>query len=150
MIWIILSFLSTYQSSCSRTMVSVCNIKTWHLLEFFCNSLNVSFISDYPELMSETIIRCNKVIFRFCCSITCQQAIKYLIVWISKEHRFNISIANANMFHAVLFLISTCQFMLLNITCQIIINIRSNNKTILSLAIHCLCVDIIMFLIVLN
>ena len=149
MVWIVLGFLSTYQSSRSRTMVTISNVKAWHLLELFSHSLDVSFICDNPELMSESIIRCHEIILWFCSSITCQQRIQHLVVWISKEYWFNIGIADAHMLHAILFLISTCQFMLLDITLQIVINIRSNNKTILRLTVHRLRIDIVMLFIIL-
>ena len=149
MIRILLSFFCTYQSSCSRTVMAVSDIKARHLGKFRCNCGNILIIAYNPKLMTETINWSNEIIFRCCCCITHQKFVKHLIIRISEKYWFDIGIAYTHMLHTVFFLIAACQLMFLDDTRHIVVYIRTYNKTILSLAIHSLCIDIILFLIIL-
>ena len=54
------------------------------------------------------------------------------------------------MLHAVFLLVGTRELMLLDDTIEIVLNVGTHHKTILSLAIHGLCIDVVLLLLVLN
>ena len=131
-------------------MVSVCYIKARHFTELLRHGLDVSLIRDHPELMTEAIVRGNEIIFRCRLRILLQQIIQYSIVRISKEYRFHVGVAYTYMFHAILFLVTTSQLVLLDVTRKIIIDKSTDNKPILCLAIHRLGIYIVMLLVILH
>ena len=100
--------------------------------------------------MTETIDRCNKIILWLGSSIAHNQLVEYGIVRISKENWLNVGIVHTNMLHTVLFLIATGQLVLLDTAGHIIIGMSANYKTVLRLTVHCLCIDVVMLLLVLN
>ena len=150
MLRIILSLLSTHQSSSSRTMMTISDIQTWHLGKLFGNGLDVIIVGDYPELMSEAIDRSYEIILRFGGSIALDEVVEHLIVGISKEHRFDVGIIYANMLHSVFLFISTCKLMLLNHAIHIVVDKSTYHQSILRFTIHGLCVDIILLLVILH
>ena len=100
--------------------------------------------------MTETIDWSNEIILRLSGCITHNQLIEYSVVRIGKEYRLDVSIVHTNVLHTILFLITACQLMLLNIALHVVVNIGTNYQSILSLAIHGLRINIIMFARVLN
>ena len=149
MMRIILSLLSTYQSGCRRTMMTISYIETWHLLKLRCNSGNILVITNNPELMTESVNWSYEIILWCSSSIANQKVIEYRIIWISKEYRFDICIANTYVLHAILLLVTASQLMLFDNTRHIIVYISTHHKAILSLAIHGLGINVILFLIIL-
>ena len=130
--------------------MTICDIQARHLSKFFRNSLDILIVTDHPKLVTESVNRSNEIIFGLCRSITHDECVQHIIVGISKKHRLDIRIIHTNVFHTILFLITTCQFMFFDHAIEIIIHISTNHKTILCLAVHCLCVDIILLFAVLN
>ena len=111
-----------------------------------CYRFDILIPVNYPELMAETVTLSYVIIFRSALDILGNKLIQNRIIRISKENGLNVCVVDANMLHAVLFLIGTGKFMLLDVTVQIILNIGANHQTILGLAIHSLCIDIILLL----
>ena len=149
MVRILLSLLCTHQSCGSRTVMTISYIETRHLGKFSGDGFDILIIAYNPELVTEAIDWSNEIILRCCSSITHQNLIEHRIIRISKENRFDVCIADTNVLHAVLFLITAGKLMLLDDTRHIIIYVCTHNKTILCLAIHGLCIDIILFFIIL-
>ena len=129
--------------------MTISNIETWHLLKLCCNGGNILIIAYNPELMTESVNRSNEIIFRCSSSIANQKIVKQLIIRISKEYRLDICIANTYVLHTILLLVTASQLMLFDNTRHIIVYISTHHKTILSLAIHCLGINVILFLIIL-
>ena len=100
--------------------------------------------------MTESIYWSDKIIFRFCCRIPHYETIKRVVIRIRKEYRFNICIIDTHVLHSVLFLIPPCKLMLLYNTVKIIINVSTYNQTVLGFAVHCLCIDVILLLVILH
>ena len=149
MVRILLSLLCAYQSCGSRTVMTIGDIETRHLGKFSGDGFDILVIADNPELMTEAINWSDEIILWLCCCITHQNLIEHRIIRISKENRFDVCIADTNVLHTILFLITTGKLMLLDDAGHIIIYVCTHNKTILCLAIHGLCIDIILFLIIL-
>ena len=53
------------------------------------------------------------------------------------------------MYHAVLFLVLSCELVLLDLTFSIVISMSADNESVLCAAVHCLCIYIIVWLLVL-
>ena len=131
-------------------MMAVGNIHRWHFCEFIGNRLCILIIVDHPELMTETIDRCDEIILWLSSSIAHNQLVEHSIIWISEEHWLDVGIVYTYMLHAILFLITTRQFMLLNAASHVIVGMGTHHETILGLAVHRLRIDIIMFARILN
>ena len=100
--------------------------------------------------MTESVNRSNEIILWCSSSIANQKVIEYRIIWISKEYRFDICIANTYVLHAILLLVTAGQLMFLDRAIHIIGNISPDYQPILSLAIHGLGINIIAFFLILN
>ena len=149
MMGILLCLLGTHQCSSRRAMMPVSDIQMGHLGEFRCNRGDIVLIVDDPELMTEAIIRCHKVINGFCSRIALKESCKDVIVGVSEENWLHIGVAYSDMLHAVLFLVTTCKLMLLNDTGEVIIDRSNDDQTILCLAVHGLCIDVIVLILIL-
>ena len=120
MVRILLCFLCSDKCCCSRTMVSVGNIKIGHTIKFSCNGGNISIITDHPELMMKAVNGCYEVIFGLGLRVTAKQFVEHFIVRIGQKDRFHVGIAGTNMLHSVFFFLATSQFMLLDYTRHIV------------------------------
>ena len=100
--------------------------------------------------MTETVQFCHEVIFRCISRIFLYDSIQFGIVRISKKYRFDIGIVHTNMLHTILFLITACQLVLLDVAFQIIIHISAYDQAVLCMSIHSLCIHIILFFLILN
>ena len=149
-VWILRSLLCTNQSSGCRTVVTIGNIKRIHLGKFCCNNSLVSLISNYPKFVTKTINWRDKIILWRLCRIFCNQLCQRLTFTISQEDGFDICIRTTYVLHTVFFLISASQFMLFDDLIHIVFDVRTKDKTILCLAIHRLCIEIIIFLLILH
>ena len=150
MIWIQFCFLCSHQCSSGRTVMAVSNIKGRHFSKFGSNCSNICLLVDNPESMSKTITRSDKVINRLICCIFLYYNIQLLIVRISKENRFNISVVHTYMFHTILFLVTTGKLMLLDNPVHIIRDISTDYQPILCFPVHRLGIDIIVFHLILH
>lgn len=65
------------------------------------------------------------------------------------KNGFHIGICGSDMTHSIIFFFSSGQFVLFDDTIYVIVYICTNNKTILCLIVHCLCIKIVAFLCVL-
>ena len=77
--------------------------------------------------MTESIYWRNEIIFRFSLSIFHDECIQHVIVWIGEKYRFNVRVIYTHMLHAVFFLVSSCQLMLLDHSCLVITLICAND-----------------------
>ena len=96
-----------------------------------------------PVRSGEIILRCSS------CYIL-NYGFKNIIVREREEYRFNVGIVDSNMLHAILFFIASGKLMLFYALVHVVINVGSNNNTVLGASLHCLGIYIIMLLIVLN
>ena len=130
--------------------MSIGNVEGGHLGKLSGNGINVFLLVYNPESMTETITRSDKVIYRFPDCITGDNSIQCCVVGISKEYGLDVGVVHADMLHAVFFLITTSQLMLLDDTVHVIGNVCTDNKAVLCLAIHGLGIDVIVFFIILH
>ena len=54
------------------------------------------------------------------------------------------------MYHAVLFLVLACKFVFLYHSVDVVFHMGAYNKTVQRLAVHCLRIDVVLFLVVLH
>ena len=150
MLRIILSLFSPHKCCRGRPVMTIRYVQGRHLCKRLGYRTDIFLVRNNPELMTETVARSNKIIFGNNRDISFNQAIQHAVVWISKEHRFNIGIANPHMFHTVFLLIPACQFVFFNHSVKIITHKSTHDKTILRFTIHRLGINIITFLRILH
>ena len=147
---ILFCLFCTHQRSCSTTVMTISDIQSRHFCKLLRHSINVLFITDNPQFMTESVYRSNKVISRFSRHISCNKFIQNIIIRISEEDRFDVCIANSHMLHSILFLVSSCKLMLFDYTIKVVLNKRTDNQAVLSLAIHRLRINVIAVLSILS
>ena len=131
-------------------MVTIGNIHRGHLGKLLCDGLHILFIVDHPELMTEAVDRSNEIVLWLSGSIAHENLVEHGIVRIGEEHRLNVGIVHPHMLHAVFLLVATGQLVLLDPASHIVVGMGTHHETVLRLAVHGLCIDIIMFARVLN
>ena len=131
-------------------MVSVGDIHIGHLGKLVGDGLDVLLVGDYPELMPKTIDRGYEVVFGLGGGVAHDEVVEHFVVGIGEEHRFDVGVVHPDVLHTVFFLVAAREFVLLDLASHIVINVGSDNKSILCLAVHCLGVDIVVFLVVLQ
>ena len=100
--------------------------------------------------MAEAVDGCDEVVLRLGGRIAHDELVEHGIVGIGKEHRFDVGIVHTYMFHAVFLLVTTCQLVLLDVALLIVVGMGAHYQTVLRLALHGLCIYIIMFLRILH
>ena len=76
---ILTSQFSTDTCGCCCTMVAVCYIECRNLSKDLSDTVDVSLLADYPEMMAETVF-CHKIIFRLLRNVACYNGIYLVIV----------------------------------------------------------------------
>ena len=150
MVRIVLSLFCTNESSGSTTVVAVGDVESRHLSELLSDYVDVSLITNNPELMTEAVVGSNEVVLWLCCCVALDERVEHLVVRISEEHRLDVGVVYANMLHAVFLLVAACQLVLLDCAVEIVVDESTHNKSVLSLAVHCLSIDIIVLVCVLT
>src|SRR5574344_1400512 len=77
--WILFSFLSSYQSGSCRTVVTVGNIERRHFSKFLSHCCDIFFVVDNPKLMTEAIVWSYEIVYRSIDGIFSYQFIEYFI-----------------------------------------------------------------------
>ena len=150
MVGVLLSLLSTYEGSSSRTVVTIGDVESRHLGKLLGDGVDVVLIADHPELMAETVDRSDEVILRLRLSVAVAEVDEGLVVAISEEHRLDVGVVDANMLHAVLLLVTAGELMLLDHAIHVVLHIGAHDETILRVAVHRLSVDVVVILLVLD
>ena len=99
--------------------------------------------------MAETVDRSNEIVFRSSSCIASSDFLQHWIIGISEEYWLDVGIVYTNVLHTVFFFVAACKLVLLDDTVYIVLTSSTDNDTILCLAVHCLCIDVVMFLVVL-
>ena len=131
-------------------MVSVCDIHSRYLRKNLRYLSYQRFVVNHPKSMTEPIQIAYKSIFRFASTYFRYQSIQVVAMGISKEHRLDIGIIHAHMFHAVFLFIFARQLVLLDAAFHIIFHPGCNDQSVLRPAIHRLCIDVVFLFLVLH
>lgn len=130
--------------------MTVGDIQARHLCELLGDSVDIALVADNPELVTETVDRRDEIVDRFCLGISVEDVVENAVVGVSEEHRLHVGISGEDMFHTVVFLITTGELMALDDTVAVVGNVSSENDAILCLPVHGLSIDIIVLILVLN
>src|SRR4030042_2568571 len=151
MVRIVLPFSLSDKSSCSRCVVSVSHICIRDFFgKEFLNKLCGSVTTDYPEMMSESVL-CYKIILRSLIPDNLlYNFIQFFYGRICKKNRFDIGVVRTDVHHPVLFLVRPGKLMFLNQSVFVIINRCTTDNTILCPASHGLGIYIICRLFILD
>ncbi len=149
MVGIEAGFLDSDEGGGGGAVVSVGYVQRWYRSKQFSDAAYGVFIVNHPEVMTESVCR-HEVIFRCCGGHILYYSFKLFIVRESEEHRFDIGVVYAHVFHAVLFFVAAGELMLFDSAFHVVGDIGGDYESILCSAVHCLGVDIVMFLVVLH
>ena len=100
--------------------------------------------------MTKAVYRRNEIIFGCGLGVTRNQFVQNLIVGIGKKDGFYIGIAGPHVLHSVFLFVTPRQFVLLDNPIHVIIYACSDDKTVLRLAVHRLCIEVILLLFILH
>ena len=84
--------------------------------------------------MSEAVYGGNEIVLRLCCGIAHDEFVEHGVVGIGEEHRFNVRVIHADVFHAVFLLIAASQLVLLDNAVHVVLHVGSYDQSVLSLA----------------
>ncbi len=129
--------------------MTIRDVKIWNFSEFFRDGGYSFGVIYHPEGMSEAIGR-YEIIFGSACGSFAYNILKHFVVRESEEHRFDICIVASYVLHAVFLFITACELMLFDSSFHVVGHPCSNHEAILCAAIHGLCVDIVVLLVILH
>ena len=142
MLGVLESTLLSYSSCSCGAMMTVSHIEIWNGSKSLGDGLDGIGVVDYPELMDEALGGSESLDTGTSGSLT-DNAIEHLVVGECEEHRLHVGREATHVLHAVLLLVGTSEFVLLDDAIKIVVDISSNYETILGAAIHGLAIKII-------
>ncbi len=92
----------------------------------------------------------SEVVFGFVLGYFVDYLLKHSVVGERKEYRLNVGIVDADMLHAVLFFVATCELMLLDASFHVVGYICSDHYAVLGAAVHGLCIYVVVLVVVLH
>ena len=137
MIGICLGFLMPYKRGGSRTMMSVSNIQCRHIGKFGRNGIYGCLAIYDPEVVAETVIG-YEVILGLGGGYALDDVVEHIVVFKGEEHRLDIGILGAYVFHTIFFFVSACHLEFLDDTIEVVVNVGCYHKSVLSTAVHSL------------
>ena len=120
------------------------------LVEDFYQTVDDRLVVDNPELVTEAVFLGHKIINRLFSYFLGHDFIDFLLGRIGEEHRLHIGIGNADVNHAVFFLVLAGQLVLLDDVVEVVIDMAAGHQAILGAAVHRLGVHVNLFLRILH
>ena len=130
-------------------MMAVGDVQRRYILENISDTIVHLPVADHPQPMPETVLGRKVVIGRIGLHHIRHQLVDLGIVGIGEEDRFDIGLLPAHMLHAILLLVGTRQFVLLDRTALVIAEMTTHRQSVLRAPLHRLGIDVVMFLLVL-
>ena len=126
-----------------RAVMAVGDVQRRNILENLRNAVVGLPVTDNPQFVSEAVGG-RKIVLR---SVVFHHAghdgVDLGVVGVGEEHRFDIGFLVADVDHAVLLLVGTRQFVLLDRARKVILEIAAHRQAVLRAAVHRLRIDII-------
>lgn len=107
-------------------------------------------VTDNPELVAEAVIR-GEVVFggRVGHDIV-DNGVDLFIVGVCEEYGFEVGLLVADVLHAVLLLVGTCELVLLDRPGEVILEVAAHDYAVLRAPIHRLGIDVVVLVVVLT
>ena len=141
---VLFCLLVAYERGGGTAVMAVGYVEVWYFVEGGCDAVVEGFV-DYPEGVAEAVVG-YKVVFGL---IGCDGA-DYLfevgIVGEGEEHRLDVGVVDAHVFHAVFLFVAPGQLVLLYAAFHIVGHVGCHYYAILGAAVHGLGIDIVVFL----
>ena len=130
-------------------MVSVSDVHSRDLCrEEFDEAVDGGFVVDGPEAVSEAVFLGDEVIDRFLVAYdVVNDSVNLVHCRVCEEHRLHVGVGDSDVFHAVFFLVLTCQLMFFDDLVDVVLAPSACYNTILPVGVflgrvHALSVDI--------
>ena len=111
--------------------------------------LDILVIVDYPEMMSETVVRSHEVVLGLAVGVLLHDGVDLGVVRISEEYGLDVGVLDADVDHAVLLLVLAGELVLLDLAGEVVVHIGAEHDSVLGTAVHRLGVNIVALLLVL-
>ena len=131
------------------TVVAVGDVQCRYILENLRNAIVHLPVADDPQPVAETVLGRKVVVGRSTLHHALDQRVDLGVVGIGEEDRFDVGPLAAHVLHAILLLVGTCQFVLLDRTVPIILEMAAHRQSVLRPSVHGLRIDVIVFFLVL-
>ena len=135
--------LLSHTRSGGRAVMSVGNIERRNARKNLRNAVVGLLVADHPQLVSEAVVGREIILRSVVFHHVGDNGVDLGIVGISEEHRFDIGFLVAHVDHAVLLLVGTRQFVLLDGARKVILEMAAHRKAVLRAAVHRLRIYII-------
>ena len=149
-IWILQLLLMSHQCRGCTTMMTICYIHRWHRRHNLRDTSYILLITNHPKCMTKAIQIRYKVIFWCSLAHASNDGIQLFVMRVCKEYRLYVRIVHTHMLHAVFFLVTTSQLMLLDATFHIVFHPCCYHQAVLGATIHRLSIYIVLLLLILH
>ena len=137
-IGILTALLLAYESGCSRPVVTVGNVECRNGREYLGDPLDILVIVDYPEMMSETVVRSHEVVLGLAVGVLLHDGVDLGVVRISEEYGLDVGVLDV-----------AGELVLLDLAGEVVVHIGAEHDSVLGTAVHRLGVNIVALLLVL-
>ncbi len=142
--------LVAYECRGSRTVMAISDVHSRNVAYDACDCSYDSRVVNHPERVTEAVKIRYEVILRLSARHAGNDGIQIRAVRVGKEHRFDVRVVDAHMFHPVFLLVTACELMFLDAPFHIILHPRSHNKAVLCTTVHGLGIDVVFLFLVLH
>ena len=130
--------------------MAVGNVECIHSGKLLGNRSLVFSICDDPQLMAESVNRCNEIVLGILGCVFLNQGSEYGIWAIGKEDGLNICVRSAHVLHAVVFFVAAREFVLLDDSIHIVVHVCAEHNAVLRLAVHGLRIQVVALVCILH
>ena len=136
-------------SSGSSAVVTVGDVEVRNLSKLLGDACVHCIVGNAPEGVANAILA-HEVILGFALSNSGDNLLERLVGGERQEHWLNVGIVDADVFHAILFLLAASELVLLDLALDVVHIVGCHHDTILCAAVHGLCIDVVHLLGILN
>ena len=125
--------------------MAVGDVEVGNLCELLGDFLDGVVVVDHPEGVAESV-GSHEVILGLACGHLADYLLKGGVVGECEEHRLDVGVVDAHVFHAVFLFVAACKLMLLDASLHVVVYPCAYNEAVLCASVHCLGVDVILLL----
>ena len=141
-------FLVSDEGGGGGAVVSVGDVEIRNLVEGLGDAVDERVVVNHPESMAEAV-GSDEVIFGLAGRDGLDYLVEVAVVGEGEEHRLDVGVLYAHVFHAVFLLVAAGELVLLDDAVHVVVDVGGHDNAVLGAAVHGLRVYIIMFLVVL-
>ena len=146
---VVLCLFGANEGSGGAAVVAVGDVEVGDFVKLLGDGVDSLGVFDEPESVAEAVVG-NEVVLGLAGGNVADDLLELLVVGESEEHRLDVGVVATHVFHAVFLLVAAGELMLFDSAFHIIVHPSGHYEAILGASVHCLGVDIVVLLVVLN